>query len=447
MKKLSPVAYRSLFVMHVGQFLEKIASSDELKGNHVVAVSGGLDSMTLLWFAQTLFRAGRIGRVRVIFVNHHTRAGQSRDAQLVRNFCIEEGISFTELSIEGLSSLESNFETKARRARRHLFLNEIKKNELLWMGHHLDDSFEWNFMQRNRSTNPRSTIGIPVRHNQIIRPFNCVTRAQIKRLARFEQIPYRNDPTNWDMKYDRNFVRHKIILLIKARYPKYLKFYSHSANFSATALKLNLVGRTNDSKLFVFEEGAALEGKIFSEIQIQELIHTYSKSDRGKIMTSIHRMIRSIDQGKKGPFHFSGALEAYYTPGLLMIYRKNFKNHDETIAILLNRLSNSALKTIPGYKKYELEQVWTHLIQDPDALLNLPGPVLVLESESICKTMNTSAIEPMFPKVSAVCRLRGLRLMTIRKCIDVWTQKEKRLPETLRILPLFHLSNLFTFQD
>lgn len=447
MKKLSPVAYRSLFVKHVDHFLQKIATPDELKGNHAVAVSGGLDSMTLLWFAQFLHREGKIGTVRAIFVNHNTRSGQARDAELVRKFCHQEGISFVELSIEGLSPFETNFETKARRARRNLCLGELKKGELLWVGHHLDDSFEWNFMQRNRSMNPRSSIGIPVRNNQIIRPFNCVTRAQIKKLAKFEAIPFRNDPTNWDTKYDRNYVRHRIVPLIKARYPKYLKFYSHFANFSAMALKLSLIGRTSSSRLFVFEEGAVLVGKLFSEIQIQELIHTYSNADRGKIVTPIQGMIRAIDMGRKGPFHFSGGMEAYYTPGLLMIYKKNLKNYDDSIARALNSLSNNTLKMFPGYKKHELEEAWGHLLQSPDALLNLPGPVLVLESESICKTMNTSSLEPLFPKVSEICRKRGLRLMTMRKCLDVWMQKKEKLPETLRIVPLFNLSNLFTSQD
>jgi hypothetical protein len=213
------------------------------------------------------------------------------------------------------------------------------------------------------------------------------------------------------------------------------------------ALKLSLIGRTSTSRLFAFEEGAALVGKLFSEIQIQELLHTYSSADRGKIVTPIQHMLRAIDHGKKGPFQFSGGMEAYSTPGLLMIYKKGLKNHDEAIAKVLESLSNNVLKSLPGYKKEELEQAWNNLLQSPDALLNLPGPVLVLESESICKTMNTSVIEPFFPKVSEICRKKGLRLMTMRKCLDVWTQKKERLPETLRIVPLFNLSNLFTFQE
>lgn len=447
MKKLSPVAYRALFLKHVWRFIRNVASSGELAGAHAVAVSGGLDSMTLLWFLSTLQKAGNIGSVRALFVNHHTRAGQKGDRDVVKKFCKEEGIPFVELNVDGLTPVESNFEAKARKLRRDLCLDALKKSECLWVGHHLDDSFEWNFMQRNRSTTPKTSIGIPVRNGKIIRPFLCVTRAQIKRLATFEGIPYRDDPTNWDLKHDRNFVRHKIVPLIKSRYPKYLKFYSHFANFSSMMLKINIMNRGGSSEVFAYEEGAVLKGRYFSEIQIQELIHHYSNADRGEIITPIERMLRAIDNGKKGPFHFSGGIEACHSHGLLMIYRQGFKNYDEQIALVLSQLSTNALGMMATYKKNELEHAWTNLLKSQDAMMNMPGLVLVLESESTCKTLNTSVFDPLYPKVSAICKERGLRFMTFQKCLDVWMQKKEKLPQSLRLLPLSNLSNLFTSQQ
>lgn len=424
-----------------------MASSKELVGNHAVAVSGGLDSMTLLWFVNELSKQGKIGPVRAVFVNHHTRSGQKGDGELIQNFCRLENIPFTELSVEGLSKDESNFEAKARKERRNLCLNELKKNELLWVGHHLDDSFEWNFMQRNRSTTPKSSIGIPVRNGPIIRPFLCVTRSQLKRLSKFEGISFREDPTNKDLKHDRNYVRLKIVPFIRARYPKYLKFYSHFANFSAMLLKTNIMNRGGTSKVFVYEQGAVICGRHFSEMQIQELLHHYSNADRGEIITPIERMLRAIDNGKKGPFQFSGGLEAYASHAQLMIYRKGFTNYDEQIALILSQLSKNALNMMSTYSKTELEYAWQNLLSTPDALKNMPGIVLVIESESICKTLNTSVFDPMFPRVSAVCKERGLRFLTFQKCLDVWMQKKEKLPEKLRLLPLCNLSNLFSSQE
>lgn len=447
MKRLSPIAYRALFFKHVWRFLGNVTVSKELMGPHVVAVSGGLDSMTLLWFAQALHKQGKIGPVRAIFVNHHTREGQILDGELVEKFCKQEGVPFKALHVEGLSSHMANFEARARKIRRELCINDLRPHELLWAGHHLDDSFEWNFMQRHRSTNPKAAVGIPVRNRSIVRPFSCVTRAQIKRLAKFEGIPFREDPTNRDLKHDRNFVRHKIIPLIKERYPKYLKFYSHYANFSTMMLKTNIMSRSGTSKIFVFEQGAVLVGRHFSEIQVQEIIHTYSNTDRGEIITPIERMLRAIDNGKKGPFHFSGGMEAFYTNSVLMIYQQGLKNYDASIAKTLSHLSVNELMSMSTYKRIELEYAWQNLLQSPDAMLNMPGLVLVLESDSICKTLNTSVFNPLFPEVSEVCRQRGLRFITFQKCLETWMSKKEKLPEKLRLLPLSNLSNLFASQQ
>lgn len=444
MKKLSPIAYRALFFKHIWRFLRNVVSPGELQVPQAVAVSGGLDSMALLWVAKTLSDQGKIGPVRALFVHHHTRKGQDADAELIEKFCKQEKIPFRILHIEGLAAQAGNFEARARKLRRAMCLGELGPKERLWVGHHLNDSYEWNFMQRHRSHHPKASLGIPVRNGPIIRPFSCVTRAQIRRLARFEGIPFREDPTNWDLHHDRNYIRHLIIPKIKKRYPKYLKFYSHLANFSAMTLKVSVMNRSGTSEIFVFEQGAVLLGKHFSEIQIQELIHHYSNTDRGEIITTIERMLKAIDNGKKGPFHFSGGMEAYYSYNQLMIYHQGMKNYDSTIAMILSQLTEAQLIQMPTYKRIELEHAWLNLLKTSDAMLNMPGLVLVLESDSICKTLNTSVFDPLFPQVSAVCKSRGLRFITFSKGIEVWKSKKEKLPEKLRLLPLSNLSNLFS---
>ncbi len=447
MKKLSPIAYRALFFKHVWRFLGNIASTEEMAGPHAVAVSGGKDSMTLLWFAQALHKQGKIGPVRAIFVHHHTRDGQSRDADLIKKFCREEDIPLKILHAKNLNSVESNFEARARKVRRGLCLAELNKNELLWVGHHLDDSYEWNMLQRHRSNNPKSSIGIPVRNGRITRPFHCVTRKQIRRLQKFEDIPFCEDPTNDDIKYDRNYLRHCVIKPLSKRFPSYLKFYAHNANFEAMMLKVSVLTRSGASKIYVFEQGGLLEGKHFSEIQVQELLHAYSNTDRGEIVGPIQRMLKAIDNGKKGPFHFSGGMEAYFAHNLLMIYHQGLKNYDEGIASVLDQLGEHEILSIPHYKRIELQHAWMNLLQSTDALLNMPGLVIVLENDYVNKSLNTSVFDSRFPRVSEVCQRRGWRFITFTKCLEVWRSKGERLPERLRLLPLCNLSNLFSSQQ
>lgn len=446
MNNLSSKAYRALFFKHLSRFLQNIASGEELKRSHAIAVSGGVDSMTLLWSAHQLYHEGVIGPVRAVFIHHHTRPGQDLDHEVVKRFCLDQNIPLTVLHAEGLRSSSGNFEARARRARQELIFNELGKKEFLWTGHHLDDSYEWSFMQRHRSTTPQACIGIPVRNKRIIRPFLCVSRSQIKRLAKFESIPYTDDPTNKEVKHDRNYIRLNIVPLVRSRYPKYLKFYAHFANFSAMMMNVSLLKKSGPSKIYIYEDGAIFFGRRFSELQIQEMIHYFSNTDRGEIITTIERMLRAIDNGKKGPFHFSGGIEASYSHGLLMLYRQGMINNDHLIAAALSRLSNETLLGIDTYDKVELEHAWQNLISKKNAMRNMPGLVLVLESESVCKTLNTSVYDARFPRVSALCKKRGLRFMTFQKCLDVWMQKKEKLPERLKIIPLNNLSHLFTSQ-
>ncbi len=447
MKKLSSQSYQSLFMKHLWRFLTRVATQRELAGNHAVAVSGGPDSMVLLWVAIRLHRQGKLGPVRALFVNHQTRDGQHQEGELVRRFCADQGIHFTELFATNLRSSDSNFEARARRERRQLCLEALGPNELLWIGHHLDDSYEWNFMQRHRSAQVRSALGIPVRNHQIVRPLLCVTRAQIERLGKSANLPSALDPTNSDVRFDRNYVRAEIAPLIRERYPKYLKLYAQSANTMAALLKVSLLApRGGVSRTHSFENGVALEGRRFSASQIQDLIHQYSHCDRGEISTPVERMLQAIENRKKGPFHFSGGLEAYYSPGLLLLYRRGLVTADSAIAAQLRELPMSALEALAGHKKVELELAWEKLLQRPDALSHLPGLLLVLDTPVIKKALNTSVYDPLFPQVSRICQEKGLRFITFRKCLDAWTQKQKRLPETLKLLPLYNLSNLFTSQ-
>lgn len=446
MKKLSETSYRALFFKHVYGFLGKVATPGEIQGHHLIAVSGGLDSMALLWLASSLHLQGKIGPIRAVFIHHHTRPGQDYDARLVEDFCQDLGVPFEILHAQGLDGVTSNFEKKARVKRRELLLNHLQKGERLWLGHHLDDSYEWSLMQRYRTNNPKSTLGIPVRNGVIIRPFLCVTRAQIKTLSLNEKIVYAEDPTNADTRFDRNYLRHELVPVIRSRYPRYLKHYVYLSNYLATIQHLNVTSRVDGSQIFAYEQGAAIMGHNFNQFQIQELLLSYSRSDRGEITSQILKMLKAIDNGKKGPFHFSGRTEAYYTHELLMIYNQGFKNHDSVIASVLSNMREEEFEQIPFFTWKDLERSWENLLKSSDAMLNLPGLLLVLERPSVCKTLNTFHNDSLFPQVSAVAQAQNLTLITTLKCLETWKRKKEKLPEKIRILPLWTLSNLFPFQ-
>ncbi|MFY7992853.1 MAG: tRNA lysidine(34) synthetase TilS [Bacteriovoracaceae bacterium] len=440
---LKPIQYRNLFFSHVWQFLSSVCQSQCLKGSHLIAVSGGLDSMTLLWLAARLYHEGKIGPVRAVYVHHQTRKGQDEELNLIEKFCKELRLPFKVLKVNWgpEKAPKANFEALARKKRRALLLDDLKKNETIWMGHHLDDSYEWWLMQRSRSTNLKAALGIPVRNGPIIRPFLCVTRKQIEKIAGFEGLKFIQDPTNKDTRFDRNYLRHEVIPRIKKRYPKYLKHYAHMSNFGAQTLNVSLLNHGH-GHIFVYKDGALLVGEKFAEYQIRELIHQFSTVKRGELTESILKMLKAISKKKKGPFHFSGGVSGYYSGGTLLIYPKSLKNHDSSIAQVLNQLTQDQLQQFPHSTYDELEIMWKNFLKSPDVMRNSPGLVLVLETESIKKTLNTSTFDALFPEVSQVVKNKNLRFIPMVKCLEIWKQKKGKLPDRLKLLPLWNLANL-----
>ena len=123
------------------------------------------------------------------------------------------------------------------------------------------------------------------------------------------------------------------------------------------------------------------------------------------------------------------------------------KNHDQAIAKVLSGISDEELKTLPTFTHKDLMVSWDNLTKSSDAMLNMPGLVLICEPSNIAKNLNASVFDPLFPSVSRVCQERELRFVTSLKCLETWERKKNKLPEKLRLLPLWTLSNLFAFQE
>jgi len=444
MKKLGHSSYTNLFINHVQNFLEQVLTLKERKSHHLLAVSGGVDSMALLWVAKKLANKEVIGPFSVVFCHHQTRTGQDHEENLVATFCQQLEIPFKSVILQGLNKNRPNFEAEARRLRKEAFLKE--KADFIWEAHHLNDSYEWHLMQKSKSRHLNSSLGIPVRNKKVVRPFMCVSKAQIERLARFEKIPYLFDPTNKDPRYERNYVRLKIIPQLAARYPKYLASYVAQMNALSSFLKLNILPSVEERK-FTYKEAHLFLGDDFSKSSLVSSIHQFSNKDRGEIFSTLEKMLKAIGHQKQGPFHFSGGVKGFYSPGILMFTHGRFQNKDEELFHLLSSLPMHKIKSIPKKSLQELKKSFEDLLNLSDAPAFFPMPCLVIENKFIEKTLNTSGSDSMFPRVTELCRSRGWRLVAMNKLLKTWESKKKRLPQRLGIYPLHELYHLFSSQE
>lgn len=205
----------------------------------VLMVSGGADSTALLVMACTSkldLRDGRgpsrIARERlhVLHVNHHLRGEASDgDERFVRNLCDRYGIplcvehaSFSNLSGKNLEAAAREVRyAAARRYVRELCeqTGTSRSAARILTAHTASDRTETFFMNAIKGSGPAGLSSIPRRRNIIVRPLIDMTHADLCRYLEVAGIAWREDETNADTSYLRNFIRHRVVPLAAERNP------------------------------------------------------------------------------------------------------------------------------------------------------------------------------------------------------------------------------------
>lgn len=185
------------------------------KGHLLLAVSGGKDSMCMLYLMQT---AGF--KISVAHFNFKLRDKESdEDENFVRKFCVDRNIIFHGVSGNTKHYAEQNnisIQMAAREMRYEWFNNLVNEfnYDAICTAHHADDNAETILLNLIRGKGLLSLQGIPVRNNNIIRPMLCFTRNDIHKIISENNIPFCEDSSNQSDDYSRNYLRHKIIPLI-----------------------------------------------------------------------------------------------------------------------------------------------------------------------------------------------------------------------------------------
>lgn len=188
-----------------------------------VAVSGGRDSMALLdWFASSGEYGGEFFAVHV---NHNLRGEESdADSALVEEYCKARGIMLESYSEDVKGFCEKNgygLEQGARLIRRRIFSDIVNdgRAQRVVTAHHLQDFSESVLMHVFRGSGIDGLCGIKEDDGLLVRPLLGTGRAQIERYVEERGVAYRDDNSNTDEKYTRNYLRHTVIPMIKKCYP------------------------------------------------------------------------------------------------------------------------------------------------------------------------------------------------------------------------------------
>lgn len=204
-----------------------------IKENDIVvcATSGGVDSMCLL---DILLKIKSSINFKIIcaHINHNLREESFEEYEFVKNYCKKNNIIFEGIVFD--KKVQGNFESESRKKRYAFFDKIVNKYNAKYLltAHHGDDLIETILMRLIRGSTIEGYTGfkkITKRNNyKILRPLVYVTKDDLYFYAKNNNIEYREDKTNKDLKYTRNRYRHKILPLLKEEdknvHLRFLKF-------------------------------------------------------------------------------------------------------------------------------------------------------------------------------------------------------------------------------
>ena len=192
------------------------------------AVSGGADSMALLWGLYLLREKLDIQLCAAHF-NHHLRGAESdRDEQFVREFCSRFDIPLT-VGEGHIVPGKKGLEAAAREARYQFFATLPGK---IATAHTADDNAETVLMHLIRGTGLKGLGGIAPVNGNVIRPMLGCTRQQVIDFLAEYHVGHIEDSSNQTDAFLRNRLRHAVMPLLTRENPRLAE------NVSSMAMRL-----------------------------------------------------------------------------------------------------------------------------------------------------------------------------------------------------------------
>ncbi|OHB49848.1 MAG: tRNA lysidine(34) synthetase TilS [Planctomycetes bacterium GWF2_41_51] len=183
----------------------------------LLAVSGGADSVALLYILDKLFH----NDIFIAHVNHQLRGDESlADEEFVKSLAEKFNLPIEVKSVDVkryAKEKKLSIETAARESRLEALsqIAEGNKCEVIATAHHKNDNTETVIHRMIRGTGFRGLAGIRIKTvikgKTFIRPLLCLSRQEIEEYLKSKEICWQSDHTNLDVKFTRNRIRHKLI--------------------------------------------------------------------------------------------------------------------------------------------------------------------------------------------------------------------------------------------
>ena len=198
-----------------------------------IALSGGLDSMVLLHAMASLKLSVP---VMALHVNHQISSNSDNWQQQCALFCETLQIPFYAEKV-AVTHAGRGLEDAARGARYGVFERYLQLGDVLLTAHHADDQAETLLLRLMRGAGPRGLAAIAHQRElgagQLCRPLLAFSRAELQAYAEAQNLTWVEDESNLNSHYDRNFLRHKAVPILRERWPQLSRRLQQTAELCA----------------------------------------------------------------------------------------------------------------------------------------------------------------------------------------------------------------------
>jgi len=285
------------------------------KDKLLVAFSGGVDSVVL---ADLLHKTGY--NIELAHCNFQLRGQEANDdTTFCESFAKSINVPFHVIYFD-TKAYAAEHKLSIQMAARELRYNWFKTLkaehhfDYILTAHHANDNVETLLVNLIRGTGIKGLQGVPEKQHFMVRPLLFATKEEIRDYAYEHQLASREDSSNQEVKYKRNFIRHQIVPQLKKLNPAIeetihtsVQFFKQTADIVAeyAQLKFQLICKEENGQLFINidlllkekqKETLLFEwlyNKQFKTSQIQQLTEALVTEDKvGKQFSSAtHKLV------------------------------------------------------------------------------------------------------------------------------------------------------------
>lgn len=188
----------------------------------LLAISGGKDSIVL---GDLFYCAGiPFGIAHMNFqLRGEASDGDERFVQAFAKRC-EVACFTTSVDTKNYAAEQQLSTQMAARKIRYSWLEQIRQEngfDFIVTAHHLNDSVETILYNFTKGSGIKGMLGIPAVNGRVIRPLSFATRQEIDAYYTQEELVHREDASNAESGYARNWIRHEVVPKLQKLNPSF----------------------------------------------------------------------------------------------------------------------------------------------------------------------------------------------------------------------------------